>query len=253
MNAELRFSIITACYNSEDTIEKAITSLKAQSWAGIEHIVIDGASSDSTPTIAQSTLGVMDIFFSEPDSGIYDALNKGIFHSRGDVIGFLHSDDFFANDTVLQSVAELFLSSGADAVYGDLQYVSADNPAQIIRHWRSGEFSRSKLNRGWMPPHPTFFMKREVYERLGAFNTDFRIASDYDSLLRYLSYPFLKVAYIPEVLVKMRIGGASNGGIKQIIRKTREDFVVMKKNGINPYFALAYKNFSKIPQFFLRD
>lgn len=253
MTARLKFSIITACYNSEATISQAITSLKMQSWAEIEHVVIDGLSTDCTQTIAQSTLGTLDIFVSEPDKGIYDALNKGIQHSTGDVIGFLHSDDFFANEMVLQRVAELFLSSGADAVYGDLQYVSASTPTRVIRNWQSGEFSQSKLRRGWMPPHPAFFMKRDLYERLGAFDTELRIASDYDSLLRYLSHPAIKVAYIPQVLVKMRVGGASNGSLKQIIRKSKEDFSVMKKHGLNPFIALPYKNLSKIYQFFIRN
>ena len=250
MDAGLKFSIVTACYNSGATIAMAISSLKRQSWGNVEHVVIDGASSDDTQTIVKSTLGPCDVFVSEPDKGIYDALNKGIAHTAGDVIGFLHSDDFLANDTVLERVAELFLSSGADAVYGDLQYVNAANPVRIIRYWRSGEFSQLKLRRGWMPPHPAFFMRRDLYERLGAFDTQFRIASDYDSLLRYLSYPSIKVAYISEVLVKMRVGGASNGSLKQVFRKTCEDYAVMKKNGLNPFYALPCKNLSKVSQFF---
>ena len=252
MGAGLKFSIVTACYNSGATIGQAIASLKTQRWAEIEHVVIDGASSDGTQTIAQSTLGTGDVFVSEPDKGIYDALNKGISHSTGDVIGFLHSDDVLANETVLQRVAERFLSSGADAVYGDLQYVKASDTSYVVRHWRSGEFSRSKLGRGWMPPHPAFFMRRSLYESLGAFDTQFRIASDYDSLLRYLSHPSINVAYIPEVLVKMRVGGACNGSLKQIIRKSKEDFAVMKRHGLNPYIALPYKNLSKVSQFIMR-
>jgi glycosyltransferase len=253
MDAGLKFSIVTACYNSGSTLSQAIASLKAQTWAEIEHVVIDGASSDDTQAIAQSTLGAGDVFVSEPDNGIYDALNKGIRHSSGDVIGFLHSDDVLANETALQRVAEHFLSSGADAVYGDLQYVKASDTSHVVRHWRSGEFSRSKLERGWMPPHPAFFMRRGLYESLGVFDTQFRIASDYDSLLRYLSHQSLNVAYIPEVLVKMRVGGASNGSLKQIIRKSREDVAVMKKNGVNPYYAFPYKNLSKISQFFIKS
>ncbi|GFZ77162.1 glycosyl transferase [Pseudohongiella nitratireducens] len=253
MAAKLKFSIVTACYNSGATISQAIASLKKQSWAEIEHLVIDGSSTDDTQKIAQSTLGDQDVFVSEPDKGIYDALNKGISLSTGDVIGFLHSDDFLAKETVLQRVAKLFLSSGADAVYGDLQYVSADDPTRIIRNWHSGEFQLSKLRRGWMPPHPAFFMKRDLYESLGAFDTELRIASDYDSMLRYLNRSTIKVAYIPEVLVKMRVGGASNGSLKQIIRKSKEDFAVMKKHGLNPFIALPYKNLSKIHQFFIRN
>ena len=251
MSSGCKFSIVTACYNSGTTIAHAISSLKRQTWSDVEHIVIDGASSDGTQEIVMSTLSPQDIFVSERDNGIYDALNKGIYHSSGDVIGFLHSDDFLANDSVLQRVAEFFLVSGADAVYGDLQYVKASDSFQIVRDWRSGKFSLAKLRRGWMPPHPTFFMRREFYERLGVFDTRFRIASDYDSLLRYLSEPSLKVAYLPEVLVKMRVGGASNGSLKQVFRKSREDFAIMKKNGLNPYIALPYKNLSKLSQLFM--
>ena len=253
MSIQLKFSIITACYNSGETIGHTIASLKSQTWPEVEHVVIDGGSSDETQNIARSTLELHDVFVSEPDNGIYDALNKGVSLSSGDVIGFLHSDDFLANKFVIQRVAEQFLNNNADAVYGDLHYVNAKDPSHIIRHWRSGEFSRAKLNCGWMPPHPTFFMKRDLYEKFGAFDTGFRIASDYDSLLRYLSNSSIKVVYIPEVLVKMRVGGASNGSVKQIINKTREDFLVMKKNRINPYFALPYKNLSKISQFFIKN
>jgi glycosyltransferase len=249
MREKFKFSIITACYNSEETIAHAISSLKAQTWGSIEHVVIDGASKDDTPLIAQSTLAEDDVFVSEPDNGIYDALNKGIVRSTGDIIGFLHSDDFYANDIVLTKVADVF-AKGADAVYGDLQYVDGKDPSRVVRHWTSGHFTRSNLRLGWMPPHPTFFMRRDLYEKLGAFDTRFRIASDYDSLLRYLSISDLKVVYLPEVLVKMRVGGASNGSLRQILRKSKEDIAVMRKNGVNPLVALPFKNLSKIPQFF---
>jgi len=246
--SSLKISVITACYNSEATIAHAISSLKSQTWSMVEHVVIDGASSDRTQSIARSTLGDGDVFVSEPDQGIYDALNKGIRRSTGDVVGFLHSDDFLANDNVLASVAERF-EQGFDAVYGDLQYVEASDPSRVIRNWISGEFQRGRLKLGWMPPHPTFFMKRQLYERLGVFDTQFRIASDYDSLLRYLGDSTVKVGYIPEVLVKMRVGGTSNGSLKQILQKSKEDISAMRKNGINPFIALPYKNVSKLPQF----
>lgn len=248
MVGSLRISVVTACYNSEVTIAHAISSLKSQTWSMIEHVVIDGASSDNTQEIARSTLGDGDVFLSEPDHGIYDALNKGIGRSTGDVVGFLHSDDFFADNDVLARVAACF-EQGFDAVYGNLQYVDAGNPSRVIRNWVPGDFERGKLKLGWMPPHPTFFMRRQLYEQLGFFDTQFRIASDYDSLLRYLDNSMVKVGYIPEVMVKMRIGGASNGSLKQIMRKSREDIAVMRKNGINPFWALPYKNFSKITQF----
>ncbi len=248
MVGSLKISVVTACYNSEATIAHAISSLKSQTWSMIEHVVIDGASSDKTQSIARATLGDGDVFLSEPDQGIYDALNKGIGRSTGDVVGFLHSDDFLAHDDVLARVVACF-EQGFDAVYGDLQYVDAGDPSRVIRNWVSGEFQRDRLKLGWMPPHPTFFMKRQLYKKLGVFDTQFRIASDYDSLLRYLGDLTVKVGYIPEVLVKMRVGGASNGSIKQILRKSKEDIAAMRKNGINPFIALPYKNVSKLPQF----
>ncbi len=252
MYGTIKFSVVTATYNSESTVAHAIESLKKQTWQSVEHVVIDGASSDNTLAIVRSALNVQDFYLSEPDTGIYDALNKGIRRCTGDVIGFLHSNDFLADELVLQNVAECFMQTGADAVYGDLQYVDALSPQRIVRHWTSGEFTHSKLMRGWMPPHPTFFMRRELYENLGLFDTQFRIASDYDAMLRYLNSPSTKVAYIPKVLVKMRVGGASNGSLMQILKKSREDFIVMKRNGLNPYLALPYKNISKISQFLIK-
>lgn len=250
MSELLKISVITACFNSEATIGEAIATLKRQSWDNIEHVVIDGLSQDATVEIASKTLGDGDVLVSEKDQGIYDALNKGIQHASGDVVGFLHSDDLYANNEVLAKVARCFDDPRVGAVYGDLQYVNAVSPDKVIRHWRSGVFSVGKLKRGWMPPHPTFFMRRDLYRELGGFDLSYRIAGDYDSLLRYLSSEKVKAAYLPEVLIKMRVGGASNGSVKQIIRKSREDISAMRKNGINPLIALPCKNLSKLPQFF---
>lgn len=244
------FSIITACFNSERTIGDAIASLKGQTWPGIEHVVIDGASRDATVAIARERLSPNDVLISEPDQGIFDALNKGLARASGDVIGFLNSDDLLADEHVLAKVADCFESDAVGAVYGDLQYVSASDPSHVIRHWRSGDFQRPKLRRGWMPPHPTFFMRRELYQTLGGFDASFRIAGDYEALLRYLSHEALTIRYIPDVLVRMRLGGASNGSLKAILNKSREDVRAMRKNGINPLLALPWKNLSKLPQFF---
>ncbi|SFT81759.1 glycosyltransferase family 2 protein [Halomonas saccharevitans] len=253
MSEPLKISVITACYNSQATIGEAIASLKQQRWPHIEHVVIDGASKDGTVAVARQTLGEGDVLVSEPDRGIYDALNKGIERASGEVLGFLHSDDLFAQDEVLAKVAAYFEDPKVGAVYGDLQYVDAADTNRVIRHWTSGAFSHGKLKRGWMPPHPTFFMRRELYRELGGFDLDYRIAGDYDALLRYLSSEKVKVAYLPEVLVKMRVGGASNGSLKQILRKSREDVAAMRNNGINPLVALPYKNLSKLPQFLAKS
>ncbi|WP_286901906.1 glycosyltransferase family 2 protein [Vreelandella sedimenti] len=245
----MKISVITACFNSQKTIAEAIESLKRQSWPFIEHLVIDGASQDASVAIASKTLGDGDVLISEPDRGIFDALNKGLQRASGDVIGFLNSDDLFAHDNVLRRVAACFNDPNVGAVYGDLQYVDADDTERVIRYWKSGTFSRRKLQRGWMPPHPSFFMRREFYEDLGGFDPAYRISGDYDSLLRYLGSEMFSVVYLPEVLVKMRVGGASNGSLKAILRKSSEDIKAMRNNGVNPLIALPYKNFSKLPQF----
>ncbi|MDH2373886.1 glycosyltransferase family 2 protein [Cobetia sp. 3AK] len=249
MSEQLKISVVTACFNSEATIGEAIATLKRQTWKNIEHVVIDGASKDNTVDVAKATLHNNDVFISEPDKGIYDALNKGVANSTGDIVGFLHSDDLYAHDEVLAQVARYFEDPAVGAVYGDLQYVSATDTDHIIRHWKSGKFKHKKLKYGWMPPHPTFFMRRELYEVMGGFDLQYRIAGDYDALLRYLSNDNFKVCYLPEVLVKMRVGGASNGSFKQIVRKSLEDISAMRKNGVNPFLALPYKNVSKISQF----
>ncbi|MAX32489.1 MAG: glycosyl transferase [Halomonadaceae bacterium] len=246
----MKISVITACFNSQATIGEAIATLKHQSWPEVEHVVIDGASKDDTVVVAQRTLGNDDVLVSEPDRGIYDALNKGIERASGEVVGFLHSDDLYAHDDVLAKVAACFSDPSVGAVYGDLQYVDSEDTKRVIRHWVAGAVSQSKLKRGWMPPHPTFFMRRELYQDLGGFDLGYRIAGDYDALLRYLASEKVKATYLPEVLVKMRVGGASNGSLKQILRKSREDVAAMRKNGINPLIALPYKNLSKLPQFF---
>ncbi|WP_444677791.1 glycosyltransferase family 2 protein [Halomonas sp. E19] len=249
MAKPLTISVITACFNSQATIGEAIATLKEQTWPSVEHVVIDGGSKDATVAIARETLEEGDVLVTEPDQGIYDALNKGIAHASGEVVGFLHSDDLYANSEVLSRIAECFTDPAVGAVYGDLQYVQADNPERVIRHWKSGQYNPNKLKRGWMPPHPTFFMRRELYRELGGFDLAYRISGDYDAMLRYLSSEKVRVIYLPEVLVKMRVGGASNGSLKQILNKSREDIAVMRNNGINPIVALPCKNLSKLPQF----
>lgn len=190
---------------------------------------------------------------SEPDEGIYHALNKGLSLASGDVVGFLHADDFYADPEVLTRVAEAFADDSVDAVYGDLVYVNKSDPDKVIRYWKAGHFEFSKLARGWMPPHPTFYVRRTVYERFGGFDTSFHIAADYDCMLRMLSQANLNVRYIPEVLVKMRVGGKSNRSLKNILIKMNEDARALKKNGVGGLGTLVGKNLSKVPQFFRRS
>jgi glycosyltransferase involved in cell wall biosynthesis len=185
-----------------------------------------------------------------PDQGIYDAINKGISRATGDIIGLMHSDDFFASDHVLEQVAQAFQDPVVDGVYGDLQYVSANEPNKIIRHWKSGEYHPSRLKQGWMPPHPTLYVRREVFEKWGTYDTSYSIAADYDAMLRYLAKGKIKLSYIPEVLVKMRVGGESNRSVGRIIQKSREDYLASRQHGVGGIGTLLRKNTSKIRQFF---
>lgn len=246
----MKISIITAVFNRAHCIADAIASVQSQRGVGVEHIVIDGASTDGTLDILKNTLDKQAILVSEPDKGIYDALNKGFARASGEVVGIMHSDDFFSDDTVLSDVAAAFTDSSVDAVYGDLEYVSQSNTGRVIRYWRAGEFSPLRLSRGWMPPHPTLFLRRHVIEQWGTFDTRYRIAADYDAILRYFGQGKIRAAYIPRVLVKMRVGGESNRSIFKILQKTREDYMALCNNGVGGVAALAWKNLSKLGQFF---
>lgn len=245
----MKISVITACRNSVQTIEKAIQSVLSQDYSDVEYIVIDGASSDGTLKVLDKYASQIDCLVSEPDEGIYDALNKGFKKASGDIIGLLHADDFFAQNDTLSRLVETLQKTNADAVYGDLQYVSKANTEKVIRHWKSGGFSRQKLHFGWMPPHPTLFMKRKCYETNGFFDTSFRIAADYDLILRNFSTSDFKPAYLPEVVCKMRVGGASNKSLKNILRKSKEDWRALRKNRFGGFYTLIFKNLRKLGQF----
>lgn len=248
----MKISIVTVVYRAERTIAEALESVAGQSWPEVEHVVVDGASPDRTLDVIRAHEGDNMVIVSEPDEGIYDALNKGYGLTTGDVVGIVHADDVLANDKVLERVAAEFSDPDVDAVYGDLNYVAKDTPGRIIRHWRAGEFSRARLRAGWMPPHPTMFLRRRVFEAHGLFDTSFRIAADYDQILRYFGTAGIRAAYVPEVLVNMRVGGESNRSIPAILRKSREDYRALRKNRIGGVGTLLGKNLSKIPQFVLR-
>jgi len=246
----MKFSIITATYNNQSTITDAINSVASQSYQNIEHIIIDGASTDNTISIINEVKGKVSKIISEPDEGIYDALNKGIKNSTGDVIVFLHADDIFAENTIIEKAANLFLEKQPDSIYGNLQYVAKEDTNKIIRYWKSGKFTFSKLKKGWMPPHPTFFVKKKIYDNLGIFDTNFRIAADYDIILRFLGKNKISTAYLPTVMIKMRIGGESNKSIKNILKKMKEDVKALKKNNLGGWNTVFMKNITKIPQLF---
>jgi glycosyltransferase len=216
----------------------------------VEYVVIDGGSSDGTLQLLQSYNSKIDVLISEPDEGIYDALNKGILHSTGDIVGFLHADDFFNSSDALEKIANAFDAPEVEAAYGDLSYVQRNNVSKIVRYWKSATFSEKLLLQGWMPPHPTLYIKRSVYERLGMFNTAYLIAADYDLILRFFGKGKLFSVYIPQVLVCMRIGGISNKSLKTIIKKSLEDLSALKKNQIGGVLTLIIKNLLKLKQFF---
>lgn len=245
----VRVSVITACYNSATTISETLWSVASQTHEDVEHIVINGASNDGTLDVIREYGMHVAKLVSEPDKGIYDALNKGLSCATGDLVGFLHSDDFFAHNGVLERVAEAFTDPAVDAVYGDLDYVSKSDHSKIVRRWRAGSYSPNKLAWGWMPPHPTFYTRRETYIRWGGFDTSLRIAADYDLMLRFLSNANMRLVYIPEVLVKMRVGGTSNRSLSHMLRKSREDYEALRRNQIGGLGTLCWKNLSKLGQF----
>ena len=246
----MKVSIITACYNSTSTIEKTIESLAAQTYINIEYIVIDGKSKDDTIALIEKHEDVISHWISEKDKGIYDALNKGIKLSNGDVLGFVHSDDLLASPLIVSEIVEKISKENLDGVYGNLNYVQKSNVNKIVRKWKSNDFDYELLKKGWMPAHPTFFLKKSVYEKHGLFNLNYSISADYDFMIRVLSDKSLKFGYLPKVITKMRVGGESNRSLKNIILKTKEDYLIIKRNNIGNFLTLIRKNITKIKQFF---
>lgn len=241
-------SVITATYNCASTIGACLDSLASQTWAHREHVVVDGASHDGTTALLEARRNSLARLVSEPDRGIYDALNKGLGLAQGDVIGFLHADDTYADIRVLERIAGAFADPAVGAVYGDLDYVWNARPDRIARSWRSRPFEPALLKAGWMPPHPTLYVRRAFYERVGGFDLRYRIAADYHSILRLFSEPDLHPVHLPQVLVRMRTGGASNRSLGNVIRKSREDLDVLRRTGHGGVLTLLRKNLSKVGQ-----
>ncbi len=229
-------------------MRNTLNSVLSQSHPVVEYVVIDGGSTDGTLKILEEYKSKFDVYISEPDRGIYDALNKGILHSTGDIIGFLHADDIFDNVDVLSKIAKSFENSKIEAVFGDLVYVQKDDTSKILRYWKSCSFEEKYLYKGWMPPHPTLYIKRSVYKRLGVFNTSYFIAADYDLVLRFFGKGKLVSSYIPQVLVRMGYGGVSNKSIKNIIKKSFEDYTILRRNQVGGFLTLMNKNLTKLKQ-----
>lgn len=246
----MKISIITVVYNNRETIKDAINSVLNQTYKNIEYIIIDGKSTDGTVEIIKSYGDKINKFISEKDKGIYDAMNKGIKLATGDIIGILNSDDFYSSDKILEIVANEFKNKNIDCLYGDLEYVDSKNINKVVRYWKSKPYKEGLFKKGWHPPHPTFFVKRKYYEKYGLFNIDFKIAADYELMLRFLEKYKLKSNYIPEIFVKMRIGGESNKSLSNIIKANIESYKAWKVNDlyINPLMIML-KPISKILQF----
>ena len=242
--------MITVTRDCAGTVLDCVDSVCGQSYDNREHVVIDGASSDGTLALLQSRSDDLSMLVSEPDHGIYDAINKGLHAATGDVIGFLNGDDFYADYQVLERVGAAFADPSVGAVYGDLDYVWKNDLNRVARHWKSQSFTPDLLGSGWMPPHPTLYVRRSWYERIGDFDTRYSIAADYFSVLQLFRQPDLNPTYVPEVLVKMRTGGVSNRSVKAIVRKSREDLDAIRRAGIGGLRVLAWKNLTKVGQFF---
>lgn len=249
----MKISIITATFNSQKNISDCLQSVAGQTYHNIEHIVVDGSSVDGTVDIVKNSPSVSQ-WISEPDKGIYDALNKGIQQAIGDVIGFLHSDDMLGSNNTIEKIARVFQSDkSVDGVYGNLVFINATNSNKTVRTWHSKPFSYNRVRYGWMPPHPTLFLRKEVYEKHGLFDTSFKIAGDYDFMLRVMLDKKIKLILLPEVINRMRVGGASTSSVKGIIKKSCEDIRALRNNGFKfPLTVLAAKNLRKLPQLLKR-
>ena len=244
----MKVSIVTVVYNNVDTISSCIESVIEQDYPDVEHIVIDGQSNDGTLEVIQQYAESIDVLVSEADEGLYDALNKGISVATGDIVGILHADDLFAAPDSISQVVSTFCQQDVDGVYGDLVFVDREEVDKVVRVWKSGSYNKNKLLKGWMPPHPTFYVKNECIKQYGLYDTSFTCSADYDWMLRYLYKNELTVGYVEHTLVRMRAGGISNGSIKKRWKANQEDALALKKNDISSYVRLL-KPLRKIGQF----
>jgi glycosyltransferase len=248
----MKISVITAVFNRVATVEDAINSVQSQSGE-IEYLTVDGMSSDGTSAAIEKHSSSIDRCIREPDQGIYDALNKGIENSTGDVIGFLHADDILASQSVIEHVRTKFETGDYDAVYGDLVYVRSENADKVTRFWKAGAYDRRKFRWGWMPPHPTVYIRKEIYEKFGGYRTDIGSGADYECMVRLMYRHNIRVGYIPKILVKMRVGGESNASIGNRVNANEADRQAWLQNELAPPFGIRFtKPLSKIPQFFTR-
>lgn len=246
----MKVSIITVVYNGAEFIRDCIESILNQTYPDIEYIIVDGKSTDGTVDIVQSYGKKVTRFVSEPDKGLYDAMNKGIRLATGDVIGLLNADDFYRHNRVIENMVALFVRSNSDAVYGDMIYVERNTTEKLKRYWRSGWYTDNAFLWGWMPGHLSFFAKRSVYEQYGSFRLDMKNAADYELMLRFIHKNKIKLAYMDEVTIVMRMGGISNSSVKNRLRANREDRLAWQINGLIPYFFTFWlKPLRKLSQY----
>tara|TARA_B100001093_G_C26841401_1_gene1020745 strand:- start:1392 stop:2177 length:786 start_codon:yes stop_codon:yes gene_type:complete len=252
-DTSLKISLITATYNSSKTIDTCLDSIASQTYQNVEHIIVDGLSDDKTLDKINAHMHSPSKIICERDNGIYDALNKGIQNSTGDIIGFLHSDDFFSNSEVLQKIINKFLENKSlSAVYGDCEFISKTNNAKIIRKWKSRKYFPKLLSYGWMPPHAALFMKTKLIKSVNGFDSRFKISGDYDCILKTFKKENFQAYHLPEVILRMRMGGKSNRSISSIVLKTKEDWIVLRQNNFSLLLSIRviiFKNLSKIVQF----
>jgi len=247
-------SVITAVRNAAETIADTLTSVASQTYPQVEHIVIDGNSNDNTMEVVDRFGPNVPKVISEPDSGIYEAMNKGIQHAEGEIIGTLNADDIYAHDHVLETVAKVFASQRVESCYADLVYVDRQDLSRIVRYWKSRPFKPGLFARGWIPAHPTFFVRRSVYRRYGGFDLQYALQSDFELAMRFLEVHRISATYIPEIFVKMRLGGATNKSIKNIVKGNLESYRACRFHGLQIYAVPFFVNkfLSRLPQFLRR-
>jgi len=250
----MKISVVTVCFNSGAYIADALRSVDAQTWRDVEHVIVDGASRDNTLAVVGAFLQPWRRVVSERDAGIYDAMNKGIRLATGEVVGFINSDDFYASEGVLERVASVFEDPQVDACYGDLCYVQQNNVEAVVRYWRSSAYRPGQFGRGWVPPHPTLFLRRSLFARFGAFDLSYPIAADFELMARLLEVHRIKTVYLPQVLVKMRLGGTTNRSIGNIVQQNREIWRALAAHHLQPSALkfIAGKIRSRGLQFFSR-
>ncbi|MEO7801787.1 MAG: glycosyltransferase family 2 protein [Ginsengibacter sp.] len=247
----MKVSLITATYNSSKYLEDCIRSVINQRYPHIEHIIVDGGSSDGTLSIIRNYENHISTWVSEKDNGMYHAINKGMQLATGDIIGILNSDDLLASPDVISDIVYCFNNNDVESIYGDLVYVDAADTSIVHRFWQGQDYKRSRFNYGWMPAHPTFYFKKELINKFGGYKNHYQTAADYELMARYLFLNNVSAMYVPKLLVRMRVGGASNSSLSRRIRANRRDYLAMKKNKVPmPLMASILKPVRKLPQYY---